>query len=73
MSIPQFYENLYRNLERLKGYSDVNQRREIIDSAPELTESEKEALRSGDPILISVAARQTIWMSAFAQQKPPWP
>ena len=71
MSIPQFYENLYNDHERLKAYSDPEKRRDAIDSAPELTESEKQALRSGDPILISVAARQTIWMSI--EQKPPWP
>lgn len=75
MSIPRFYENLYRELERLKLYSDPKQRDEVIDSAPELSESEKEALKSGDPILISVAARQTTWTSGFilSEQKSGWP
>ncbi|CAN5115547.1 hypothetical protein BH18GEM1_BH18GEM1_21780 [soil metagenome] len=68
MSIPLFYDNLIRDLGRLKRFSNAETRDAVIDEAPELSEIEKAALRSEDKRLIAAASS-----TGFKTQQPPWP
>ncbi len=68
MSIPLFYDNLIRDLGRLKRFSSPETRNAVIDEAPELSEIEKAALRSEDKRLIAAAS-----YTGFKKQQPPWP
>ncbi len=68
MSIPLFYDNLIRDLGRLKRYSAPETHKAVIDEAPELSEIEKAALQSEDKQLIAAAS-----YTGFKKQQPPWP